>query len=90
MLWSKLIVKSGEVDDSIVCMFLQEYREQFQSVDTRRHDLLSAERLFNLPVSACTELLKVQHEMQALEKIYAIFNEFVVRPITPVPLKLSP
>ncbi len=78
------------MDNSIVCLFLQEYQEQFQSMDTRRHDLLSAERLFNLPVSACTELLKVQHEMQALEKIYAIFSEFVVRLNTPVPLNIQP
>ncbi len=59
-------------------------------MDTRRHDLLSAERLFNLPVSACTELLKVQHEMQALERIYAIFSEFVVRLSTHVSFNIPP
>ncbi|VDM31178.1 unnamed protein product [Hydatigera taeniaeformis] len=54
---------------------MKEYGEELASLTATYNELLSAERLFDLPVTYSEGLVDVQRQMDCLEKIYAIYAD---------------
>ena len=54
---------------------LTKFKQELAGLETTRHELSSAEKLFDLPPSGYSELIAVQKEMRALEEVFAIYTE---------------
>ncbi|KAM7539583.1 hypothetical protein Aperf_G00000039574 [Anoplocephala perfoliata] len=67
-------MNTGEnLDRGLVLM--KQYNEELQNLTGKYHELLSAERLFDLPASYLDGLNKAQKQMESLELIYRIYSD---------------
>ncbi|VDK75302.1 unnamed protein product, partial [Dibothriocephalus latus] len=54
---------------------LKQYQEEIQQLEGERHELLSAEKLLDLPISTYAQLTRIFHEMDSLERLYRIYGD---------------
>ncbi|KAL5967125.1 Dynein heavy chain 10 axonemal, partial [Taenia solium] len=54
---------------------MKEYNEELQGLTATYNELLSAERLFDLPVIYSEGLISVQRQMDCLDRIYSIYAD---------------
>ncbi|KAL5112917.1 Dynein heavy chain 10 axonemal [Taenia crassiceps] len=55
---------------------MKDYKEELQGLTATYNELLSAERLFDLPVTHSEELINVQRQMDCLDRIYSIYADY--------------
>ncbi len=55
---------------------LEEMQQSVGEMQRRRADLVSAERLFDLPNTTYPDLIEMAQEMEVLEKIYALYASY--------------
>nr|VZI42326.1 unnamed protein product [Spirometra erinaceieuropaei] len=54
---------------------MRQYRDELQQLEAERHELLSAEKLLDLPISTYAQLSRIFQDMQSLEKLYRIYRD---------------
>ncbi|VDL94305.1 unnamed protein product [Schistocephalus solidus] len=54
---------------------MKQYKEEIQQLEAERHELLSAEKLLDLPISTYAQLCRISQEMNSLEKLYRIYRD---------------
>ncbi|KAF7256044.1 hypothetical protein EG68_05470 [Paragonimus skrjabini miyazakii] len=65
--------ESEDLDNG--CASLAKFVAECELLDARRIDLLSSERLLDLPISAYPELKEMRAELQKLKPIYELYTE---------------
>lgn len=55
------------------------YKNALEDLEKRQRELVLAEKLFDLPITMYTKLVKAQRGLSDLSKVYQLYNAFSVR-----------
>lgn len=54
---------------------VKKYQKEYSKFAKQRDELVLAEKLFNLPITAYPELVEIENELEGLNKVYALYSD---------------
>jgi dynein heavy chain len=62
-----------DMDRGLVLM--DEYADQFESIEKQRIELVNAEKLFDIPLTDYNDFIQIHHEYQDMQVVYKLYKQ---------------